>query len=91
MRSVPRASQSCSIALEISRIRSEVFVRAKLRGIDKDAHDDKVAVLSSNIYESEMPLVEIPHRGHKTDAVALGAGVRERRARLCNRARDEHT
>jgi hypothetical protein len=66
-------------------------VRAKLRGIDKDAHDDKVAVLSRNIYELEVSFVQIPHRGHKADALALGAGVRDRGARLCNRARDEHT
>ena len=70
----PRGGEP-GVVIESARIAREVFGRAELQRIHKDAHDDDVGNSFGFVDQSEMSLVEGAHRRHERDALALRAHI----------------
>ena len=57
------------ILVERTRIRFEVFACAELGGIDEDRRDDDIGLGASQPGKAQVPIVQIPHRRHESDAL----------------------
>jgi len=63
----PSGLTRADVALQITRIGMEVLGWTKLRGIDKDAYDDKVALGGCGFNQGGVTVVQETHRRHKAD------------------------
>jgi hypothetical protein len=59
------------ISFQLPRVARKIFVRTELRGIDKDADDDRIAAYSRGADERAMTLVQSSHRRDEPDAHAF--------------------
>jgi hypothetical protein len=67
-------AQQSEIIFDCPGIFMEIFTRAKLERIDKNAHDHDVIVPARAIDKGQMTGVQSAHRRHKTDGLALAPG-----------------
>ncbi len=57
--------QQVTIRLKGGRIAGEVFIRTKLRRVDKDGSSHDIASVLRGVNEGEMSVVQSTHRGHE--------------------------
>src|SRR5438094_744996 len=69
----PLFLEKLSIALEIPRIGSKIFLRSKLGGIDKDRNHDLIAAFPGVAYEAQMSFMEKPHGRNENQTPSLAA------------------
>ena len=76
--------------LDISGIGVEVFVWPELKWVDINGEDDEVTEPAAAADQTEMPLVQIPHRRYETDSPPLLANLGYAFPGLGDRPRDSH-
>src|SRR5882724_10791049 len=68
-------TQEFAVAFESPRVFGKVFVWRKLKLIDEYARNHAVAVLTGDLHERQMSLMQVSHRRDKAHAVGPGYGA----------------
>ena len=66
------ADQGFGVGGKRPRVAVEVFVGAKLQGIDEHAGDHEVGVLTGGFHQPQVPGVQVAHGRHQRNARAAG-------------------
>ena len=61
-------SANLQVGLKRTRIFLKIFARPELRGIDKNADDDEIAIFNRCFYQRDMANVKRAHGRHKTNS-----------------------
>ena len=67
--------QQRDISFQRPRILAEIFLRAKLRRIDEQRHDERIGALAAELQERHMAIVEVAHGRHHRHALAAKTGA----------------
>lgn len=85
-----RVMQKAGVALQITGISAEVFIRAKLQWVDEDRHQRHIVFHARAAHKLQMALMEITHGRHEADLFALLPGRRKRLAQFLDGVDDLH-
>src|SRR5690606_40498766 len=62
--------QARGICCKRARVLVPILVQTKLQWIDKNAGDYQLAIALGNLHQFNMRIMQIAHRGHKSDTLA---------------------
>ena len=82
--------QQVAVAVEISRISRQIFVRSKLRGIYKNRRRHNIAISLGGPNQRQVPFMQRSHGGHESQSPAAAPRCTARRPHVFDGLADFH-